>query len=165
MKIGAYRPVRVSAIPPPGLVLALCRFDSGSTACTRLWRQLSLSQSKEVWRNSVTGSETTLSGPMQDPGTVTRRPRSTAHSGQAGEHAQSALHKPPAGSTETWSPRRPPASCSPTTWRPSRASCASCSSSCRPARACPADHGTGSRSQMMIKATSMVPWQIRSRLS
>ena len=39
---------------------------------------------------------------MQDPGTVTRRPRSTAHSGQAGEHAQSALHKPQAGSTETW---------------------------------------------------------------
>ena len=39
---------------------------------------------------------------MQDPGTVTRRRRSTAHSGQAGEHAQSALHKPQAGSTETW---------------------------------------------------------------
>jgi 4-oxalocrotonate tautomerase len=26
------------------------------------------------------------------------------------------------------------------------------------ARACPVDHGTGSRSQMLIEATSMVPW-------
>ena len=25
-------------------------------------------------------------------------------------------------------------------------------------RACPVDHGTGSRSQMLIEATSMVPW-------
>ncbi len=25
-------------------------------------------------------------------------------------------------------------------------------------RACPVDHGTGSRSQMWIEATSMVPW-------
>ena len=31
---------------------------------------------------------------MQDPGAVTRRRRSTAHSRQAGKHAQSALHKP-----------------------------------------------------------------------
>ena len=28
----------------------------------------------------------------------------------------------------------------------------------RAARACPVDHGTGSRSQMLIEATSMVPW-------
>ena len=27
-----------------------------------------------------------------------------------------------------------------------------------PTRACPVDHGTGSRSQMLIEATSMVPW-------
>jgi hypothetical protein len=26
------------------------------------------------------------------------------------------------------------------------------------ARTCPVDHGTGSRSQMLIEATSMVPW-------
>ena len=26
------------------------------------------------------------------------------------------------------------------------------------ARACPVDHGTGLRSQMLIEATSMVPW-------
>jgi hypothetical protein len=38
----------------------------------------------------------------------------------------------------------------PTTARPAMAS--------RTARACPVDHGTGSRSQMLIEATSMVPW-------
>ncbi len=32
-------------------------------------------------------------------------------------------------------------------------------------RACPVDHGTGSRSQIRIDATSTVPWYMNSRLS
>ncbi|MGZ3357677.1 MAG: hypothetical protein ACXVBO_22910 [Isosphaeraceae bacterium] len=32
-------------------------------------------------------------------------------------------------------------------------------------RACPVDHGTGSRSQIRIEATSTVPWKMSSRLS
>lgn len=34
-----------------------------------------------------------------------------------------------------------------------------------PTRACPVDHGTGSRSQILMDATSMVPRQMKSRLS
>jgi hypothetical protein len=32
-------------------------------------------------------------------------------------------------------------------------------------QACPVDHGTGSRSQIRIDATSTVPWYMNSRLS
>ena len=33
------------------------------------------------------------------------------------------------------------------------------------ARPCPVDHRTGSRSQILIEATSTVPWKMYSRLS
>ena len=39
-----------------------------------------------------------------------------------------------------------------------RAGCVTSVSILVRARACPVDHGTGSRSQMLIEATSMVPW-------